>query len=119
MPTPLQRTKISIRRLSFFSLIKISFLGFLGFAVCFFLLCGLIALLAPGRINIAPGFTGWNLVGTVIIGLTLWPAIFGVTFGCGAWVAFSVKSFLSPTEIEIIQSAVPPGTAEDKPAAKN
>jgi hypothetical protein len=117
MHTRLQSTKISIQRLSLFSLIKIGFLGFFGFAACFFLLAGLIALIAPDRVKVAPGFTGWNLAGTVIFALTLWPAIFGVIFGCGAWIAFSVKSFFSPTEIEVVQTAVSPAE-ENQPAAK-
>lgn len=108
MPPPHQRTKILIRRFALTTLIKIGYFSFLAFAVCFFALCGFIALVAPDRIRVAPDFAMGNLVGTVIFGLTLWPAVFGVFFGCAAWVGLKAKSIFSQLEIEVVQDVSPP-----------
>jgi hypothetical protein len=99
----MHRQKLTVRRIALFTLIKICFFGVLGYVLCFFALGAVISVFAPNRISVPADYTALNVIGTILGGLTLVPAIFGVLFGCCAWVALKLKSFFSPTDIEVIQ----------------
>jgi len=108
MHPPTKRSKILIRRFAISTLIKLSYFACLGSIVLLLLFFGVIAAVAPDRVKVAPGFTGWNLVGTLLSFLILWPLISGLALACGAWVVLKVVSLFTNTEIEVVQDASSP-----------
>lgn len=92
-------TKVCARRISFGSLFKVTYLCCVGMMVCLFMGVALVAVVAPDRVSVAPGYGGWSLVASLLLALTVWPPVVALLLAAGGTLAFAIVGRFVGTDL--------------------
>ena len=95
--------RIIVRRLSLWTLVKLSYVSCLGFCVAAFALALLLGLVGGPNVVVAPDMSAASLSVWMLGLVAVWPAIFGTLLGLCGWLTLTIASRFFRLEIELIE----------------